>query len=105
MPDNVSFRQAALGEPLSVAVHATMERTTVHAGDLVVVSGPGAVGLLTMLIAKLEGARVIVTGIAKDRARLALAKELGADLVVESSKDDLLAIVRGLTQGENADLV
>jgi L-iditol 2-dehydrogenase len=105
LPDNVSFRQAALGEPLSVAVHATMERTTVHAGDLAVVSGPGAVGLLTMLIAKLEGARVIVAGIAKDRARLALAKELGADVVVESSKDDLLAIVRGLTQGENADLV
>lgn len=105
LPDNVSFRQAALGEPLSVAVHAVVERTTVHAGDLVVVSGPGAVGLLTMLVAKLEGARVIVAGIAKDRARLALAKDLGVDLVVDSSKEDLLGIVRDLTQGEGADLV
>jgi L-iditol 2-dehydrogenase len=105
LPDNVSFRQAALGEPLSVAVHAAIERTTVHAGDLVVVSGPGAVGLLTMLVAKLEGARVIVSGIAKDRTRLALAKELGADLIVDSSKEDLLGIVRDLTRGEGAELV
>jgi L-iditol 2-dehydrogenase len=105
LPDNVSFRQAALGEPLSVAVHAAIERTTVHAGDLVVVSGPGAVGLLTMLVAKLEGACVIVSGIAKDRTRLALAKELGADLIVDSSKEDLLEIVRNLTRGEGAELV
>ena len=74
LPDHVSFRQAALGEPMSVAIHAVIERTTVHAGDLVLVSGPGAVGLLTMLVAKLEGARVIVAGITKDRSRLALAK-------------------------------
>jgi len=105
LPDNVSFRRAALGEPLSVAVHAAIERTTVHGGDVVLVSGPGAVGLLAMLVTKLEGARVIVAGIAKDRARLALAKELGADLVVDNSKDDLLGIVRSLTQGEGADLV
>jgi len=105
LPDNVSFRQAALGEPLSVAVHAAIERTTIHAGDLVFVSGPGAVGLLTMLIAKLEGARVIVAGIAKDQARLTLAKELGADVVVDASREDLLAIVRNLTHREGADLV
>ncbi len=105
LPDDVSFRQAALGEPLSVAVHAAIERTTVHAGDVVLVSGPGAVGLLTMLVAKLEGARVIVAGIAKDRARLAVAKELGADLIVDGSGEDLLEIVHSLTHGEGADLV
>src|SRR5580704_11210757 len=83
LPDHVSFRQAALGEPMSVAIHAVIERTTVHAGDLVLVSGAGSVGLLTMLVAKLEGARVIVAGITKDRPRLALAQELGADIVVD----------------------
>lgn len=105
LPDQVSFRQAALGEPLSVAVHAVIERTTVHAGDVVLVSGPGAVGILTMLLAKMEGARVVVAGITKDQSRLALAKELGADLVVDTSREDVLGIVRGLTQGEGADLV
>jgi L-iditol 2-dehydrogenase len=105
LPCHVSFRQAALGEPLSVAVHAVIERTTVHAGDLVLVAGPGAVGLLTMLVAKLEGARVIVAGIAKDRSRLALAKDLGADMVVDVSTEDLPGIIAGLTDGEGADLV
>jgi L-iditol 2-dehydrogenase len=105
LPDHVSFRQAALGEPLSVAVHAVIERTTVHAGDLVLVAGPGAVGLLTMLVAKLEGARVIVAGVAKDRTRLTLAKELGADVVVDGSSEDLLGIVGRLSNGEGADLV
>jgi L-iditol 2-dehydrogenase len=77
LPDNVSYRQAALGEPLAVAVHAVMERTTVHAGDLVFVSGPGCVGIFAMLIAKLEGARVVVSGTAKDQQRLECARKMG----------------------------
>lgn len=105
LPGNVSFRQAALGEPLSVAVHAVIERTTVHAGDLVLVTGPGSVGLLTMIVARLEGARVVVTGIAKDKLRLALAKELGADFVVDTSVDDPLAVVAELSLGEGTDMV
>jgi L-iditol 2-dehydrogenase len=105
LPEGVSFRQAALGEPLSVAVHAVVERTTVHAGDMVLVSGPGAVGIFIMLLAKLEGARVVVAGIGKDQSRLALARKLGADIVVDSSSEDVLGIVRGLTRGEGADLV
>jgi L-iditol 2-dehydrogenase len=105
LPDNVSFRQAALGEPLAVAVHAVIERTTVHAGDLVLVSGPGCVGLLTMLIAKLEGAQVIVAGIDKDERRLALAKTLGADVVVDITRENLIQVVQHHGQGEGADLV
>jgi L-iditol 2-dehydrogenase len=104
LPDNVSFRQAALGEPLAVAVRAVIERNTVHAGDLVLVSGPGCVGLLTMQIAKLEGATVIVAGIEKDARRLALARDLGADLIVNSSREDLLDVVRK-QRPEGADLV
>ena len=89
LPENVSFLQAALGEPLSVAVHAVMEKTTLHKGDLAVVSGPGCVGLLTALVAKLEGARVIVAGTDKDARRLQLMKELGADAVVNVSREQL----------------
>src|SRR5262249_8128906 len=94
LPDNVSFRAAALGERLSVAVHAAMERTSVHAGDLVLISGPGCVGLLTAQIAKLEGAMVIVAGLAKDERRLACAREAGADVVVNVGKENLLDVVR-----------
>jgi L-iditol 2-dehydrogenase len=105
LPDNVSLRQASLGEPLSVAVHAVMERTTVHAGDLVLVSGPGCVGILTLLVAKMEGARVIVTGTPKDSLRLACAKNMGADVVVDISKQDPLEVIRDYSGGEGADTV
>lgn len=105
LPDNVSFRQASLGEPLSVAVRAVTERTTIHSGDLVLVSGPGCVGILTMLIAKLEGATVIVTGTAKDQHRLACARKMGADAVVDISKEDPLEVVRQYSHGLGADVV
>lgn len=105
LPDHVSFRQAALGEPLAVAVRAVIERTTVHAGDLVLVSGPGCVGLLTMQIAKLEGAKVIVSGTEKDLRRLACAQDLGADVVVNCSQEDLPEVTRRYKSGDGADLV
>lgn len=105
LPDNVSFRAAALGEPLAVAVHAAIERTSVHAGDVILISGPGCLGLLTAQITKLEGATVIVAGIAKDQRRLACAKTMGADAVVDVSRDNLLEIVRDYSGGRGADLV
>jgi L-iditol 2-dehydrogenase len=105
LPDNVSFLEAALGEPLSVAVHAVMERSTLHRGDLAVISGPGCVGLLTALLAKLEGARVIVAGTAKDHRRLTLAQEMGADAVVDVSRENLAEVVREHNNGEGADVV
>lgn len=105
LPDHVSFRQAALGEPLAVAVHGVMERTTVHSGDLVLVSGPGCVGLLALLMAKLEGARVIITGVDRDARRLASAQDLGADAVVDITREDPLKIVQEYSDGRGADLV
>lgn len=105
LPGNVSFRQAALGEPLSAAVHALIERVTLHAGDVAVISGPGCVGLFAMLIAKLHGMRTIVVGLTKDSRRLALAHELGADVVVNINEVSLVDMLReqGITDG--ADLV
>jgi L-iditol 2-dehydrogenase len=105
LPSQVTFRQAALGEPLAVAVRAVIERTIVRPGDVVLVSGPGCVGLLTMQLAKLAGAKVIVAGIDKDEPRLTCARDLGADRVVNASREDLLKIVGECTKGEGADLV
>ena len=105
LPDHVTFREAALGEPLAVAIHAAIERTTVHAGDLVLISGPGAIGLLTMQIAKLEGARVIIAGLARDKRRLDCARELGADMLVNVEEHNVVDIVRSESHGRGADLV
>ena len=105
LPDEVTFRQAALGEPLAVAVRAVIERTTVRPSDVVLVSGPGCVGLLTIQLAKLAGARVIVAGIDKDERRLTCARQMGADRVVNASRENLLEIVSEYTDGQGADLV
>lgn len=102
---HVTFREASLGEPLAVAVRAVTERTSVHAGDIVAVSGPGCLGLLTMQIAKLEGARVVLAGLGKDAARLVCGRGLGADYVVNVDEQPLAEVVREISGGRGADLV
>ncbi len=82
LPQNVDFIAGAMTEPLAVCVHALIERTNVSAGQVVLVTGPGPIGLLAAMVAKAHGARVIVAGISKDAARLKLAAEVGADLTV-----------------------
>lgn len=72
---------AVLLEPLSIAVHAA-DRAGVRLGDTVVIQGSGAMGLLQTFCAKLTGAvTVIVVG--GPSKRLALARELGADLTID----------------------
>jgi len=80
LPDNVSYEEAALLEPLAVVVHA-VRRAGVSAGDYVMVCGAGPVGLLCMQAAKAFGAsHVVVTDIVDHR--LETAKKLGADFTV-----------------------
>ena len=104
LPSQVSFRQAALGEPLAVAVRAVLERSMVRPGDTVLVSGPGCVGLLTAQLAQMSCARVIVAGIDRDERRLAFARELGVYRTVNISHEDLVAAIRDCTKGEGVDI-
>jgi len=76
LPSHVSLEEAALLEPLAVAVHA-VQRGRVTAGDKVIVSGAGPIGLVSLLVAKANGASAVVVTDIDDR-RLAKAKELGA---------------------------
>ncbi|XP_071954926.1 sorbitol dehydrogenase-like [Antedon mediterranea] len=81
LPDNISFDEGALLEPLSVAVYGC-ERGLVGLGSTVLVCGAGPVGLLTMMTAKAMGAeKVIITDI--DDHRLLFAKRLGADCTLK----------------------
>ena len=78
VPPEVEPLDAALTEPLSVAVHAVLERTTVRPGARVVVTGPGTIGLLCGQLARASGGDVLVLGAGADAARrLPLARELG----------------------------
>jgi len=97
LPDNVAGDDVmAISEPLACVIRAVVEQSRVKAGDVVLVSGPGTIGQLTMLVAKMQGAYVIVSGIAQDEERLKLAKELGADAIA-SNPEDLKKIIDDMT--------
>ena len=100
LPEGVSLEEGALCEPLSVAVHAVCERSRMQAGDSVLVTGPGPIGLLVLQVARAAGGRVIVTGTAQDSDRLRLAERLGAAAAVQVDLVDLRDQVDNLTQGE-----
>ncbi len=105
IPDGVSWQAAALSEPLAVATHAVEDRCGITRGDVVVVLGPGAIGLLAGLVARAEGAgRVIMAGTDRDDDRLACAAKLGLDCF-NVQTDDLAAHLLELTNGLGADVV
>lgn len=68
-------------EPFGCGLRAAGERSDIKPGDLVVVSGPGTLGLSIVQVAKMRGAYIMVYGLEQDSHRLKLAKELGADEV------------------------
>lgn len=105
LPDSIDLDEAALLEPLACTVHAVIETGVIHAGDIVLVSGPGAIGLFALQCAKSEGATVIISGISKDSERLALAAELGADRIVNVDVEDLDAVMAQETNGLGFDVV
>jgi L-iditol 2-dehydrogenase len=95
--ENVTFDEAALGEPLAVGVHAVIECGEIKAGDWVLVTGPGPIGLIVLQIAKSSGAKVIITGTEKDALRLEIAAGMGADQVLRVDKDNLHDVTLDLT--------
>ncbi|MFH0871864.1 MAG: zinc-binding dehydrogenase [bacterium] len=106
LPPSISFEEGSLIEPLCVAYNALVEKVTVKPGDTVVVLGPGPIGLFCLEVAKVAGAsKVIVSGLSDDRRRLEIAKELGADQVINSEAEDVVAKVMEVTNGFGADVV
>ncbi len=100
-PGQYSFIQAALAEPFSVAANI-LNRVSVEAGDFVVIMGAGTIGLSLVQGAKAAGAKVLISDI--EELKLEKAREIGADYVVHSQKEDLGDIVRKYTE-TGADVV
>ena len=106
VPEGVALRTAALTEPLCVAYQAVVNNSRVKPGDLVVVIGPGPIGLLSAKMASLAGAsEVIVVGTEGDDGRLRLALECGATVATNSSRKDVIEQIMSLGDGYGADLV
>lgn len=104
LDDSLPDEEGALVEPLAAAVHAVAEQTDVHAGDVALVSGPGPIGLLSLLLLAHQGVKTIVAGTAADASRLELARSLGAARVVDVQKENLDEIVRAETAGAGVDI-
>ena len=107
LPDNVSFEAGALTEPLACVVNGVLEKhPTVTPGDVAVIAGPGAIGLLTLQVIKSAGATVVTLGTDADQQRLELAQQLGSDYTLNVQQQDPLDLIHQITnEGLGADIV
>lgn len=102
LPDAISFEQAAMVEPVSIALHA-VARTPVALNDTAVVVGAGMIGLLVVQALRAAGCgRIIAVDL--DQSRLDLAGALGADEGLKSDAVDVVQHVLSRTGGRGADL-
>ncbi len=103
LPDGVGLRRGALVEPLSVALHG-VHRSRLKPGDRALVMGAGPIGLLTLQCALVAGARMVaVTEV--DPTRAALAQKLGAAVVLDPTRDNVVVNLSALTDGQGPDVI
>lgn len=103
LPDNVTTKEGALVEPLSVGLHAAAQGN-VRLGDKVVILGAGTIGLVTLLACKAYGA-TDVTVIDIIEKRLEVAKNLGATRVINAKNENAVETIMALTNGAGVDKV
>jgi L-iditol 2-dehydrogenase len=104
VPEGVSMEEASMVEPLAAAVHAVCDIARFKLGDVVLVSGPGTMGLMALKLLLAQGVKTIVAGTSEDVFRLDLAKQYGAHRVVMVDKENLQNAVMDETMGLGVDL-
>ena len=105
VPKGVSPELAGLVTPMANGIEWSLFEGQVKYNSTVLIQGPGQQGLSQTVICKQAGAAlIIVTGTTKDAARLKVAKELGADYVIDVQKEDPLARIMEITGGKGVDV-
>lgn len=103
LPDRVSTLEGAMIEPLAVGMHAA-RRGEVDNSKVVLITGMGCIGLMTLLACKAMNAqRIIVTDVFQNRLDKALS--LGADEAINVAETDMIERLKELTGGKGADIV
>ena len=103
LPDNVSFAEGAMVEPLAIGMHAA-NKARIKPGDLAVVLGAGAIGMVTALAALAGGcSRVVITDVVQPK--LDLSASLGPITPVNVKRQNVADVVHEMTDGWGADLV
>jgi L-iditol 2-dehydrogenase len=107
LPDNVSFEAGAVIEPTAICVTSILERNRLQAGESVVITGPGPIGLISLAVTKAAGARITgVTGRGSDEeVRFRKARELGADFTINVDQEDPVKKVLAMTNALGVDLL
>lgn len=103
LPDNVSYAEGAMVEPVAVGMHAAT-KAKIKPGDLAVVMGAGPIGMVTALAALAGGcSQVIMTDV--QQPKLDLAATLGPITPINIAKQNLTEVVNEITDGWGANLV
>lgn len=102
VPDTMPIEQAILIEPYACSLHA-VQRANIKIGDIVVLSGAGTLGLGMIGAIKKSGAEKLIVLDMND-SRLELAKKFGADLVMNPAQEDVVNVVKGMTEGYGCDV-
>jgi threonine dehydrogenase-like Zn-dependent dehydrogenase len=106
MRKDIPANIAVMFNPLGAGFRWAVELPDTGPGDSVLILGPGQRGLASVIAARAAGAdTIMVTGLTRDAQKLALAKELGADHVIDIEREDARARVRELTNDRGADVV
>jgi threonine dehydrogenase-like Zn-dependent dehydrogenase len=97
---------AVMFNPLGAGVRWAVHLGGVGLGDTVLILGCGQRGLAAVLAARVAGARtIIVTGLSRDRFKLELAREFGADFAIDVEAEDVVSRVAEITGGAGVDVV
>lgn len=101
MPKTMDMEIGAMVEPLAVAYRAVQSVMEFIEGNTILIIGAGTIGLLLLALVKLRKPRRVVVSDLSDR-RLHLAKEIGADVTVNPSRDDIPRVVAEHSGGQGA---
>lgn len=91
VPDGLAFERAALTEPCCVAYNAVVCNGEIRPGDRVLVYGPGPIGILCAIMARLQGASVGIVGLERDAERLRVAEGYGCTALIGDAREWALA--------------
>lgn len=102
IPNQLSFNEAALVEPVACCLNG-IEKAEIKLAETVFIIGAGFMGLVSLQLAKLKGARVVISDIIDER--LEIAKSLGADIVINPKNVNLEEEILKYNNGEDVDVI
>lgn len=106
IPDNVTFEEASLMDPICNAYKALIQETKFIAGNDVIIFGLGPIGLIAVQLAKIAGAaRIIAVNRSYNEERFKIARDFGATCVVCSAREDTVSKIREHLCGGKADVI